>query len=50
MSRGYLSLILIVPEVLLYGFLLTIGVSVLSSIWPAWKASRIRIVEALAHT
>nr|VFK53678.1 MAG: putative ABC transport system permease protein [Candidatus Kentron sp. TUN]VFK54064.1 MAG: putative ABC transport system permease protein [Candidatus Kentron sp. TUN]VFK55264.1 MAG: putative ABC transport system permease protein [Candidatus Kentron sp. TUN] len=50
MSRGYVSFILIVPEILLYGFLLTVAVSVLSSIWPAWKASRIKIVEALAHT
>nr|VFK51354.1 MAG: putative ABC transport system permease protein [Candidatus Kentron sp. TC] len=50
MSRGYVSFILIVPEILAYGFVLTVVVSVLSSIWPAWKASRIEIVEALAHT
>nr|VFK27550.1 MAG: putative ABC transport system permease protein [Candidatus Kentron sp. MB]VFK32100.1 MAG: putative ABC transport system permease protein [Candidatus Kentron sp. MB]VFK75642.1 MAG: putative ABC transport system permease protein [Candidatus Kentron sp. MB] len=50
MSRGYQSFILIIPEILLYGFILTVVVSVLSSIWPAWKASRIKIVEALAHT
>nr|VFK63170.1 MAG: putative ABC transport system permease protein [Candidatus Kentron sp. UNK]VFK71384.1 MAG: putative ABC transport system permease protein [Candidatus Kentron sp. UNK] len=50
MSRGYVSFILIVPEILAYGFVLTVMVSVLSSIWPAWKASRIKIVEALAHT
>nr|VFK16227.1 MAG: putative ABC transport system permease protein [Candidatus Kentron sp. LPFa]VFK31590.1 MAG: putative ABC transport system permease protein [Candidatus Kentron sp. LPFa] len=50
MSRGYVSFILIVPEILAYGFVLTVLVSVLSSIWPAWKASRIKIVEALAHT
>lgn len=48
MSRGYISLILIVPSILLYAFLLTVVVSVLSSIFPAWKASRIEIVEALA--
>nr|VFJ45926.1 MAG: putative ABC transport system permease protein [Candidatus Kentron sp. FM]VFJ46021.1 MAG: putative ABC transport system permease protein [Candidatus Kentron sp. FM]VFK07053.1 MAG: putative ABC transport system permease protein [Candidatus Kentron sp. FM] len=50
MSRGYISFILIVPDVLLYGFVLTVAVAVLSSIWPSWKASRIKIVEALAHT
>nr|VFJ93143.1 MAG: putative ABC transport system permease protein [Candidatus Kentron sp. LFY] len=50
MSRGYVSFILIVPEILLYGFILTVAVAVLSSIWPAWKASRIEIVDALAHT
>lgn len=49
MSRGYISFILIVPSILLYAFLLTILVSVLSSIVPAWKASRIKIVEALAY-
>ena len=49
MSRGYISLILIVPSVLLYAFLSTIIVSVLSSIIPAWKASQIKIVEALAY-
>ncbi|MCK5829426.1 MAG: ABC transporter permease [Methylococcales bacterium] len=48
MSRGYVSFILIVPSVLQYAFLLTVIVSVLSSILPAWKASRIKIVEALA--
>lgn len=49
MSRGYISLILIVPSVLLYAFILTVIVAVLSSIFPAWKASRIKIVEALAY-
>jgi putative ABC transport system permease protein len=49
MSRGYVSLILIVPEVLLFSLFMTIGVAVLSSVWPAWKAARIKIVEALAH-
>ncbi|MCK5831780.1 MAG: ABC transporter permease [Methylococcales bacterium] len=47
MSRGYTSQISIVPTVLLYAFLLTVTVAVLSSITPAWKASRIKIVEAL---
>jgi ABC-type antimicrobial peptide transport system permease subunit len=50
MSRGYVSLVLIVPEVLLFSLFMTIGVAVLSSVWPAWKAARIKIVEALAHT
>jgi len=25
-------------------------IATLSSLWPAWKASRIKVVEALAHT
>lgn len=50
MSRGYLSEVLIVPSVLFYSFLLTVAVAVFSSIWPAWKASQVNVVEALAHT
>lgn len=49
MSRGYIALILIVPSILWYAFCLTVSVAVLSSILPAWKASRIKIVEALAY-
>lgn len=49
MSRGYVSLILIVPSVILYAFVSTVVVSVLSSIFPAIKASRLKIVDALQH-
>jgi putative ABC transport system permease protein len=50
MTVGFASEILIVPEVLLYGFLLTVIVSVLSSVYPAFKASRLQIVDALRYT
>ncbi len=49
MSRGYVSLILIVPSVLLYAFFLTVLVAVCASILPAWKASRVNVVEALTY-
>jgi putative ABC transport system permease protein len=49
MSLGYIALILIVPSIMWYAFCLTVSVAVLSSILPAWKASRIKIVEALAY-
>ncbi len=49
MSRGYISLILMVPSVILYAFVLTVVVSGLSSIFPAIKASRLKIVDALQH-
>ncbi len=49
MSRGYVSLILIVPKVVLYAFGSIVIVSILSSIYPAYKASRLKIVEALQH-
>jgi len=49
MSKGYTALILIVPWVILYSFALIMLVSALSSIYPAYKASRLKIVEALGH-
>lgn len=49
MSRGYLSLILIVPWILLYSFVFAVALALLSSAWPAWKASHVKVVEALAH-
>ncbi len=49
MSRGYVSLILIVPKVVFYAFSSIVVVAILSSIYPAYKASRLKIVEALAH-
>lgn len=47
---GYYTQILIEPDVLLYGFLSTIGVATLSSMYPAWRAANMAVVEALAHT
>lgn len=49
MSRGYISLILIVPKVVFYAFSSIVVVAILSSIYPAYKASRLKIVEALQH-
>ncbi|MFQ5901441.1 MAG: ABC transporter permease [Thermodesulfobacteriota bacterium] len=49
MSRGYISLILIVPKVILYAFALIVVVSTVSSIYPAYRASRLKVVEALQH-
>ncbi len=50
MSRGYISLILIVPRVLLYAFVSTVLVAGMSSVFPALGAVRLRVVEALRHT
>lgn len=49
MSKGYVSLILIVPKVVIYAFSSIVVVAILSSIYPAYKASRLKIVEALQH-
>lgn len=50
MTVGFQTEILIVPEVLLYSFSLTVIVAVLSSVYPAFKASRLKIVDALQYT
>jgi putative ABC transport system permease protein len=50
MSRGYVSLILIVPKVLAYAFLSTLVVASLSSAPPAVRALRLSVVDALRHT
>jgi putative ABC transport system permease protein len=34
----------------LEAFLLAIGTALMASIYPAWKASRMQIVEALRHS
>ncbi|HBA55396.1 MAG: ABC transporter permease [Syntrophorhabdus aromaticivorans] len=48
-NRGYLAMVLIVPQVILYAFASIVGVSALSSLYPSFKASRLKIVEALHH-
>ncbi len=40
---------LIVPDVLLYAFGLALMTSLLSSVYPAYKASRLEVAEALRH-
>lgn len=49
MSQGYTALIFIVPRVVLYAFGSIVAVAILSSIYPAYRASRLKIVEALGH-
>ena len=49
-NLGYYTLILIEPEVLTYGFLSTVVVAALSSLYPAWRAANLPVVGALAHT
>ncbi len=49
-SQGFPIVILIVPEVLMRSFGLAVVSSLLSSIYPAIKASRLKIVDALRFT
>ena len=46
-SRGFPIIIQIVPSILAISFLLALGASLLSSIYPALKAAQLKIVDAL---
>lgn len=47
MARGYVNEILISPSLALDGFLLASVTTLVAGIFPAWKASRLNIVDAL---
>ena len=49
MARGYIGQISISPGLALDGFLLAFVTTLLASIFPAWKASRMNVVDALRH-
>nr|MCU0898686.1 FtsX-like permease family protein [Burkholderiales bacterium] len=50
MSDGYTARLLVTPE-LLFGAALLAGVTAaVASLYPAWKASRLEIVDALRHS
>jgi putative ABC transport system permease protein len=48
-TRGFLVQIFVVPEVLFQAFRLSIVTAALASIYPAWRAARVDVVEALRH-
>lgn len=49
MARGYIGEILIKPDMVLEALTLAILVTLIASVYPAWKASRMQIVDALRH-
>jgi len=49
MSQGYTGAIMVTWNLALEAFLLAIVTTLLASIYPAWKASRMEIVDALRH-
>lgn len=49
MSQGYTGEILITPSLAGRALLLALGTSLLASLYPSWKASRLEIVDALRH-
>ena len=49
MSQGYSGEILLTGPLAINAFLLAVGTTLLASLYPAWKASRLEIVDALRH-
>jgi putative ABC transport system permease protein len=49
MARGYTGEILVTRNIALESLMLVVGTTVAASIYPAWKASRMQIVDALRH-
>jgi putative ABC transport system permease protein len=49
MARGFVGEVLVTPRLLFTALLLALITSVLASLFPAWKGSRLAIVDALRH-
>ena len=49
MTEGYTALINVVPKDLIFAFCLAVGTSLVSSIYPAFKAARLKVVDALRY-
>lgn len=49
MARGYTGEILVTQTMALEALLLAIGATFIASLYPAWKASKMQIVDALRH-
>ena len=48
-TRGFVVNIFVVPEVLMQAFRLSLVTAALASLYPAWRAARLNVVEALRH-
>jgi putative ABC transport system permease protein len=48
-TRGFAVNIFVVPEVLVQAFRLSLITAALASLYPAWRAARLNVVEALRH-
>ena len=49
MSRGFIAAIMITPTIIWEALLLALMTTLIASIYPAWRASRLVIVDALRH-
>jgi putative ABC transport system permease protein len=50
MARGYIGEILVTWSSALQSLALAVGTTLVASVYPAWKASRMEIVNALRHS
>jgi putative ABC transport system permease protein len=49
MARGYMGEILVTWNMALEALILAVGTTLVASVYPAWKASQMQIVDALRH-
>lgn len=49
MARGYMGQILVTKDIALESLALAIGTTFAASVYPAWRAARMQIVDALRH-
>lgn len=49
MTRGFIGEILVTPKLLMTAFMIALSTTLLASVYPAWRASRLQIVDALRH-
>ncbi len=49
MSRGFLAGVIVTPGIVFDALLLALSTTLIASIYPAWRASRLVIVDALRH-
>jgi putative ABC transport system permease protein len=49
MSRGFIAGIIVTPAIVVEALLLAVSTTLIASIYPAWRASRLVIVDALRH-
>ncbi|GAB1719730.1 MAG: Protein of unknown function DUF214 [Nitrosospira sp.] len=49
MARGYIGEILVTSDIALEALTLSVSMTLIASIYPAWRASQMQIVDALRH-
>ncbi len=49
LTRGYLAHLLLTPTVAFESLVVGVGATTLASLYPAWRASRMVIVDAIRH-